>query len=75
MTTRHVRLEVFYLDRLDSRCDEGNTPSRPPECLGERHAQYADLFREYEILHDYFGRYQNPLMKTLKALREKARGG
>jgi L-ribulokinase len=40
----------------------------------ERHAQYAALYREYEILHDYFGRYQNPLMKTLKALRERAHG-
>jgi L-ribulokinase len=40
----------------------------------ERHAQYAELYREYEILYDSFGRHQNPLMRTLKALREKAQG-
>ena len=74
MTTRHVRLEVSRLDRLDIWRHESNTPSRAPKCLGERHAQYAEIFREYEILHDYFGRYQNPLMKTLKALRERAHG-
>lgn len=40
----------------------------------ERHEQYAEFCREYEILHDYLGRYQNPLMKTLKAMRERAHG-
>jgi hypothetical protein len=74
MTTRPVRLEVVHLDRLGSRCDESNTPSRPPRTLGERHAQYAELFHEYGILHDYFGRHQNPLIRTLKALRGRAHG-
>jgi L-ribulokinase len=40
----------------------------------QRHEQYADLYREYERLHDHFGRYENPVMKNLKAIRERARG-
>jgi len=32
---------------------------------------YDILFREYEILHDYFGRGQNDVMKRLKELKEK----
>ncbi|SDM25071.1 ribulokinase [Sediminibacillus halophilus] len=31
---------------------------------------YERLFREYEKLHDYFGRGQNNIMKELKSLRE-----
>jgi hypothetical protein len=29
------------------------------------------LFHDYEILHDYFGRGQNDVMKRLKNLKEK----
>ncbi len=31
-------------------------------------AVYDRLYAEYEKLHDYFGRYQNPVMKTLKTI-------
>ncbi|MFO7698677.1 MAG: ribulokinase [Anaerolineae bacterium] len=36
---------------------------------GENHAVYDRLYREYVILHDYFGRGENDVMKRLKALR------
>ncbi|MGC8861964.1 MAG: ribulokinase [Armatimonadota bacterium] len=35
------------------------------------HAVYEKLFAEYRILHDYFGRGQNDVMKRLKALKEE----
>jgi len=33
------------------------------------HEIYEQLYREYETLHDYFGRGENDLMKRLRALR------
>lgn len=38
------------------------------------HKVYERLFAEYEVLHDYFGRGENRVMKTLKALKREARG-
>jgi L-ribulokinase len=39
----------------------------------ENHAIFNRLFKEYQTLHDYFGRGQNDVMKRLKALhREQA---
>ncbi len=38
-------------------------------------AAYDVLYREYVRLHDYFGRGQNDVMRTLKALRADARLG
>jgi len=35
------------------------------------HAVYEKLFAEYKLLHDYFGRGQNDVMKRLKTLKEK----
>jgi L-ribulokinase len=35
---------------------------------------YDQLFAEYVRLHDYFGRGENNVMKTLKAIRDRARG-
>jgi L-ribulokinase len=37
----------------------------------EDHAIYDRLFREYQTLHDYFGRGVNDAMKRLKALRRE----
>ncbi len=31
---------------------------------------YDKLYHEYSVLHDYFGRGENPVMKTLQALRK-----
>ena len=38
-------------------------------------AAYDVLYREYVRLHDYFGRGENDVMKTLKGLRARARAG
>jgi len=32
---------------------------------------YDELFKEYKMLHDYFGRGQNDVMKRLKAIKER----
>jgi L-ribulokinase len=37
----------------------------------ENHAIYNRLFKEYQTLHDYFGRGANDVMKRLKALRRE----
>ena len=36
----------------------------------ENKSLYDALYREYSILHDYFGKGLNPVMKTLKSLRK-----
>jgi L-ribulokinase len=36
---------------------------------------YGQLYREYVMLHDYFGRGQNDVMKRLKALRQRVVAG
>jgi L-ribulokinase len=38
------------------------------------HAVYQQLYAEYSRLHDYFGRGQNNVMKTLKHIRDAAIG-
>ena len=35
----------------------------------EFHAIYKKLYREYDALHDYFGRGANDVMKRLKAIK------
>jgi L-ribulokinase len=37
------------------------------------HAVYERLYAEYVRLHDYFGRGENPVMKTLLSIRDDAR--
>jgi L-ribulokinase len=32
---------------------------------------YQKLYKEYRILHDYFGRGENPVMKTIKSIRKE----
>ena len=45
-------------------------PYRPnPEAA----AVYDKIFAEYRVLHDYFGRGANDVMKRLKEIRNKAR--
>jgi L-ribulokinase len=39
------------------------------------HAVYERLYGEYSRLHDYFGRGENNVMKTLKSIRDAAIGG
>ncbi|MBN2304558.1 MAG: ribulokinase [Anaerolineae bacterium] len=42
--------------------------------IPENQAVYDKLFAEYVLLHDYFGRGENDVMKRLRAIRNKARG-
>lgn len=37
------------------------------------HEIYTQLFKEYQTLHNYFGRGENDVMKRLKAIQKKAR--
>jgi L-ribulokinase len=40
--------------------------------ISEHAAVYEELYKEYNLLHDYFGRGGNRVMKTLKAMKEAA---
>ena len=42
--------------------------------IPENKTVYDKLFAEYELLHDYFGRGANDVMKRLKELKREARG-
>ena len=44
------------------------------EPIPENVAVYDELYREYVRLHDYFGRGENDVMKTLRRLRGEAAG-
>jgi L-ribulokinase len=41
----------------------------------EAHETYNRLFKEYQTLHDYFGRGSNDVMKRLKAMQRDERAG
>ncbi len=41
--------------------------------IPENKAVYDELYREYKILYDYFGRGQNDVMKRLKQIKRRAR--
>jgi L-ribulokinase len=41
----------------------------------QRHEIYNELFKEYQTLHDYFGRGANDVMKRLKELRRRVSVG
>jgi L-ribulokinase len=51
----------------------GKVESRSYRPIPENVAQYDRLYREFEILHDYFGRGANDVMKRLKAIKAEAR--
>jgi L-ribulokinase len=42
--------------------------------IPENVAVYNQLFAEYKLLHDYFGRGDNDVMKRLKDIKKKAKG-
>ncbi len=44
------------------------------EPIASHHATYDRLYREYVRLHDYFGRGENDVMKTLRGIRADAVG-
>jgi L-ribulokinase len=37
----------------------------------QHHQVYQELFKEYQTLHDYFGRGANDVMKRLKELKRR----
>ena len=39
----------------------------------ERNTQYMQLYKEYLILHDFFGRGGNDVMKRLRAIADKVK--
>ncbi len=54
--------------------DMGRVQERVYRPVGVNVAAYERLYREYEALHDYFGRGANDVMKRLKAIKEEIRG-
>jgi len=42
--------------------------------IPENRAVYQKLYAEYKILHDYFGRGENDVMKRLKDIKKEAKG-
>jgi L-ribulokinase len=43
--------------------------------IPENQAVYEQLYAEYTTLYDYFGRGENDVMKRLKKIRHRAKGG
>ena len=41
------------------------------EPIDAHHAVYDDLYREYVRLHDFFGRGEDGVMKSLKRIRDR----
>ncbi|RQW20155.1 ribulokinase [Bacillus sp. C1-1] len=41
----------------------------------ERAQVYKEIYKEYSKLHDYFGKGENDVMKTLRSVRDKTKGG
>ncbi|HEX2906076.1 MAG TPA: ribulokinase [Phototrophicaceae bacterium] len=42
--------------------------------ISENQAVYNELYQEYKLLYDYFGRGQNDVMKRLKQIKRRVRG-
>lgn len=49
----------------------GNLKDKTYEPNMENHKAYNELYREYMVLHDYFGRGENNVMKRLKNMQEE----
>jgi len=54
------------VDKMAKVRDEKYTPNK------QAHEVYKKLYKEYEILHDYFGRGANDVMKRLKKIKAEA---
>jgi len=55
-------------EKMGKLKDEVFTP------IPENQAIYDKLFAEYVLLHDYFGRGENDVMKRLRKIRNEVRG-
>jgi L-ribulokinase len=52
----------------------GSEPGEVYTPIPENVAAYEELFQEYKVLHDYFGRGNNDVMHRLKAIQRRAAG-
>lgn len=59
--------DIFTAARVIPRLREGTFKPRP-----ENVSVYDRIFQEYKLLHDYFGRGGNDIMKRLKVIKESA---
>ena len=41
--------------------------------IPENVAAYEKLYREFKLLHDYFGRGENDVMKRLRRIKDEAK--
>ncbi len=62
-----------YDSIVDAAREMGRLDERYYTPIPENVAVYEKLFREYAVLHDYFGRGGNDVMKRLKAVKEAQR--
>ncbi|UUL76323.1 ribulokinase [Pseudarthrobacter sp. Fe7] len=63
-----------YSDIRDAAAAMGAEPGEVYTPIPENVAAYEELFQEYKVLHDYFGRGGNDVMHRLKAIQRKAAG-
>ncbi|MEN6482876.1 MAG: ribulokinase [Anaerolineaceae bacterium] len=62
--------DIFTASKFMARLrDEAYQP------ISKNKAVYDKLYQEYEVLHDYFGRGENDVMKRLKQLKSNVIGG
>ena len=66
--------ELGGYDRIEEAAREmGGVQERVYRPDAEAHAVYDELYRDYERLHDLFGRGGNDVMKRLKKIRSRAK--
>jgi L-ribulokinase len=63
-----------YDSITDAALEMGRVLDRVYRPIAENVAMYDRLYKEYETLHDYFGRGANDVMKRLKAIKEEIKG-
>ncbi|MBN1201258.1 MAG: ribulokinase [Anaerolineae bacterium] len=63
-----------YPDIQAAAANMGKLKDEVHKPIPENQAVYDKLYAEYVILHDYFGRGENDVMKRLRAIRNRARG-
>jgi len=62
-----------YDSVVEAAAEMGRVLDKVYRPVPENVAAYDKLYAEYKILHDYFGRGMNDVMKRLKAIREEAK--
>ncbi len=62
-----------YDSIVDAAKIMGKVEEKTYKPIPENVAAYKKLYAEYKLLHDYFGRGENDVMKRLKAIKAEAR--